>query len=100
MVSTRQPGQASPGERATGCSLRTDGSDTDSDPRETMEVLMEISTLLNTGLDRATLQILVELVEQGIHPEALARVILELRRELTAVRGKEQNSASSTSAPR
>lgn len=61
---------------------------------------MEISTLLNTGLDRATLQILVELVEQGIHPEALARVVLELRRELVAVRGKEQKGAPSASTTR
>ena len=32
----------------------------------------EISNLLNTGLDRQTLAILVNLCEAGVNPEALA----------------------------
>ncbi|KFH01088.1 c13orf37, related protein [Toxoplasma gondii MAS] len=71
---------------------RARGGNDDGDGQETMEILMEISTLLDTGLDRATLQILVELVEQGVHPEALSRVVLEMRRELQAVREKEERS--------
>jgi mitotic-spindle organizing protein 1 len=48
---------------------------------ETMEVLYEISQLLNTGLDRTTLSILTSLCECGVSPEALANAVKELRRE-------------------
>jgi mitotic-spindle organizing protein 1 len=36
------------------------------------KVLHEISTLLNTGLDRDTLSICLNLCENGVNPEALA----------------------------
>ncbi|KAI8913080.1 mitotic-spindle organizing gamma-tubulin ring associated-domain-containing protein [Powellomyces hirtus] len=49
--------------------------------RETMDILSEISTLLNTGLDRDTLALCVSLCEAGVNPEALAVVIRELRNE-------------------
>ncbi|KAG8000204.1 Mitotic-spindle organizing protein 1 [Nibea albiflora] len=48
--------------------------------RETMDVLLEISRLLNTGLDMESLSICVRLCEQGINPEALSAVIKELRK--------------------
>lgn len=50
---------------------------------------MEISRLLNTGLDAETLSICVRLCEQGINPEALSAVIRELRKasEALKVRG-------------
>ena len=35
-------------------------------------VLHELSTLLNTGVDRESLSILVQLVDSGVNPEALA----------------------------
>ena len=44
-------------------------------------VLHEISTILDTGLDRKTLSLLLELTESGVNPEALAAVVKELRRE-------------------
>lgn len=44
-------------------------------------VLHEISTILDTGLDRKTLGLLIELIESGVNPEALAAVVKELRRE-------------------
>jgi mitotic-spindle organizing protein 1 len=44
-------------------------------------VLFDISRLLQTGLDRETLSILVDLTESGVNPEALATVVKELRRE-------------------
>lgn len=40
-----------------------------------------MSTILDTGLDRKTLSLLLELVESGVNPEALAAVVKELRRE-------------------
>ncbi|MBN3308214.1 MZT1 protein, partial [Amia calva] len=43
-------------------------------------VLLEISRLLNTGLDMESLSICVRLCEQGINPEALSSVIKELRK--------------------
>ena len=52
-------------------------------------VLMEISNLLNTGLDSETLVLCVKLCEAGVNPEALASVIRELRRESAAIKVKE-----------
>ena len=45
-----------------------------------LPVLLEISRLLNTGLDMESLSICVRLCEQGINPEALSSVIKELRK--------------------
>jgi len=59
------------------------------DARETFGTLLEISRLLNTGLDSETLAICVRLCEQGANPEALATIIRELRRESNAI---QQNS--------
>ena len=49
--------------------------------RESLDTLLEISNLLNTGLDAESLQICVKLCEAGVNPEALAAVVKELRRE-------------------
>ena len=46
-----------------------------------MDLLFEISNLLNAGLDRETLDILVKLTELGVNPEALAEVVQQLRSE-------------------
>ncbi|MBZ3880561.1 Mitotic-spindle organizing protein 1 [Sciurus carolinensis] len=48
--------------------------------RETMDVLLEISRILNTGLDMETLSICLRLCEQGYNPEALSSGIKELRK--------------------
>ncbi|EEQ35689.1 conserved hypothetical protein [Microsporum canis CBS 113480] len=53
--------------------------------REVIDILHEISTLLNTHLDRTELSLCVSLIENGVNPEALAltrvqNVIKELRR--------------------
>jgi len=47
--------------------------------RETIDILYEISTLLNTHLDRQSLSYCVSLIENGVNPEALANVVRELR---------------------
>ncbi|KAM7069309.1 mitotic-spindle organizing protein 1-like [Molossus nigricans] len=57
--------------------------------RETMDVLLEISRILNTGLDMETLPICVRLCEQGINPEALLSVIKELRKATEALKAVE-----------
>lgn len=50
-----------------------------------MSALVEISKLLNTGLDPESLAICVKLCEAGVNPEALASVVQELRREAAAL---------------
>lgn len=54
--------------------------------KEAIEILYEISQILNTGLDRTSLSILVSLCENGVNPEALAAVVKELRREASALK--------------
>ena len=57
-----------------------------SSARETMDTLLEISKLLNTGLDAEQLATCVRLCENGVNPQALALVIQELRRETANIR--------------
>ncbi|THC89777.1 hypothetical protein EYZ11_010771 [Aspergillus tanneri] len=52
--------------------------------REVVDILHEISTLLNTHLDRTELSLCVSLIENGVNPDALAAVIKDLRRETAA----------------
>lgn len=59
--------------------------------RETLDTLMEISNLLNTGLDSESLAICVKLCEAGVNPEALAAVVKELRRESAALQTTSEN---------
>ncbi|KAK9981067.1 hypothetical protein ABG768_000635 [Culter alburnus] len=61
--------------------------------RETMDVLLEISRLLNTGLDMESLSICVRLCEQGINPEALSSVIKELRRASDSIKASENSTS-------
>ncbi|XP_036420767.1 mitotic-spindle organizing protein 1 [Colossoma macropomum] len=61
--------------------------------RETMDVLLEISRLLNTGLDMESLSICVRLCEQGINPEALSSVIKELRRASDSLKVAENSTS-------
>ncbi|KAG7512317.1 mitotic-spindle organizing protein 1 [Solea senegalensis] len=60
--------------------------------RETMDVLLEISRLLNTGLDMESLSICVRLCEQGINPEALSSVIKELRKASESLKASENST--------
>ncbi|KAJ3412939.1 hypothetical protein HDV05_008727 [Chytridiales sp. JEL 0842] len=53
--------------------------------REAVDILHEISLLMNTGLDKESLSICISLCEQGVNPEALAAVIKELKREARAI---------------
>lgn len=53
--------------------------------QQTLDILFEMSQLLNTQLDKETLATCVGMVESGANPEALAAVIQELRRESAAL---------------
>ncbi len=48
-------------------------------------VAFEISKLLDCGLDKESLAILVSLCEYGVNPDALATVVQELRRDATTL---------------
>ncbi|EEA27701.1 hypothetical protein TMatcc_004004 [Talaromyces marneffei ATCC 18224] len=52
--------------------------------REVIDILYEISTLLNTHLDRTELSLCVSLIENGVNPDALSTVIKDLRKEAPA----------------
>lgn len=49
--------------------------------RDSLDLAFHMSNILETGLDRHTLSILIALCEMGINPESLAAVVKELRRE-------------------
>lgn len=49
--------------------------------RESLELAFQMSNILETGLDRNTLSVLVALSDAGINPESLAAVVKEFQRE-------------------
>jgi mitotic-spindle organizing protein 1 len=50
--------------------------------RESLDLAFHMSNVLDTGLDRHTLSVLIALCDLGLNPKALAAVVKELRREL------------------
>mmetsp|Transcript_109032 Transcript_109032/g.170467 ORF Transcript_109032/g.170467 Transcript_109032/m.170467 type:complete len:97 (-) Transcript_109032:5-295(-) len=68
----------------------------DAERSEALDILLEISTLLNTGLDKETLSALVGLCELGVNPEALAEAVKDLQKEARRLR---ELDASSPGAP-
>ncbi|XP_063216663.1 mitotic-spindle organizing protein 1-like [Bacillus rossius redtenbacheri] len=53
--------------------------------KEAFQKLTEISALLNTGLSPEVLAHCVRLCEAGVNPEVLAQILLEIRKELSAI---------------
>ncbi|KAJ8095218.1 hypothetical protein PM082_010440 [Marasmius tenuissimus] len=66
-------------------------SDRIASAQQTLDILHEMSQLLNTQLDKETLTTCVRLIESGVNPEALAAVIEELKRENTVRGGGSRN---------
>lgn len=54
-------------------------SDASRTARESLDLAFHMSNILDTGLDRHTLSILIALCEIGFNPEALAAVVKEFR---------------------
>ncbi|KAI8137726.1 mitotic-spindle organizing gamma-tubulin ring associated-domain-containing protein [Fennellomyces sp. T-0311] len=52
--------------------------------RPSTAILLDMATMLDTGLDRDTLALCVSMCERGVNPEALAEVIKELRKQKEA----------------
>lgn len=55
------------------------------DAKEALDIIFEISELLNCDLDKGTLSILVSLCENGVNPVALATIVKELKNEAQQV---------------
>jgi len=68
--------------------------------RDTFSTLEELSRLLNTGLDKDSLALCVRLCEQGAHPEALATIIRELRRESQAIKTAAASTTGASTSQR
>jgi mitotic-spindle organizing protein 1 len=60
---------------------------------QAIEILHQIASILDTGLDKETLRILVGLCEAGVNPDALAAVVKELRRAAAALAVAEAGQA-------
>ncbi|KIM83143.1 hypothetical protein PILCRDRAFT_69931 [Piloderma croceum F 1598] len=67
-------------------------SDRINSAQQTLDILFDISQLLNTKLDKETLATCVGLIESGVNPEALAAVIQELRRESVTLNVQAANA--------
>ncbi|KAJ7583218.1 mitotic-spindle organizing gamma-tubulin ring associated-domain-containing protein [Mycena floridula] len=70
----------------------TQEADRLSSAQQTLDILYEMSQLLNTQLDKETLTTCVRMIESGVNPEALAAVIQELRRENIAINAATHNA--------
>lgn len=71
--------------RTRGLRTQLTGSRRPSPPR----AVYEIAQILDVGLDKRTLSILIALCEHGVNPEALAAAVKELQREAQAIKGRE-----------
>lgn len=49
--------------------------------RDSLDFVFHMSNILETGLDRHTISVLIALCEMGLNPESLVAVVKELRRE-------------------
>ncbi|KAK6916094.1 Mitotic-spindle organizing protein 1 [Dillenia turbinata] len=49
--------------------------------RESLDLVFHMSNILDTGMDRHTLSVLIALCDLSLNPEALAAIVKELKRE-------------------
>ncbi|KAI1425551.1 mitotic-spindle organizing protein associated with a ring of gamma-tubulin 1 [Xylaria sp. FL1777] len=71
-----------------------DDSEKQDAARQAVDILHEISTILNCHLDRRTLSVCISIVENGVNPEALANVVQYLRKEAQKVNFAKQAAAA------
>ncbi|KAL2946137.1 hypothetical protein AAZX31_U002300 [Glycine max] len=64
--------------------------------RESLDLAFHMSNILDTGLDRHTLSVLIALCDLGVNPEALAVVVKELRKGKPSLLSSSLASASSS----
>ncbi|KAF6155285.1 hypothetical protein GIB67_019811 [Kingdonia uniflora] len=53
--------------------------------KESLDLAFHMSNILDTGLDRHTLSVLIALCDQGVNPEVLVGLVKELPKELPAL---------------
>ncbi|KAM0865820.1 hypothetical protein ACQ4PT_043001 [Festuca glaucescens] len=63
--------------------------------KESLELAFQMSQILDTGLDRHTLSLLMALCDRGANPEALAALV----RELSSAAPPTATTASNGAAP-
>ncbi|XP_020578750.1 mitotic-spindle organizing protein 1-like [Phalaenopsis equestris] len=63
-------------------------------PNDTLDLAFQISNVLDCGLDRHTLSLIIALLDRGINPEPLSALI----RELSSSASQSQTSNSSSAA--
>ncbi|KAH7106026.1 mitotic-spindle organizing gamma-tubulin ring associated-domain-containing protein [Auriculariales sp. MPI-PUGE-AT-0066] len=71
-----------------------------SSAQQTIDILYEMSVLLNTKLDKDSLVTCIQMIENGANPEALAEVVRELRRENAALQAEEREHGRPGSSAR
>lgn len=71
-----------------------DDSEKQDAARQAVDILHEISTILNCHLDRRTLSVCISMVENGVNPEALANVVQYLRKEAQKANFAQQAAAA------
>ncbi|KAH0686566.1 hypothetical protein KY290_018171 [Solanum tuberosum] len=67
--------------------------------RDSLELVFHMSNILDTGLDRHSLSVLISLCDLGLNPEALAAVIKELRQENPSSASASHQRTMSPSVP-
>lgn len=58
-----------------------------------MDILLEISKILDANLDAETLSVCIQLCELGINPEALATVIKEIQTQASQLHTQNNQEA-------
>ncbi|KAD6453840.1 hypothetical protein E3N88_08546 [Mikania micrantha] len=59
--------------------------------KESLELVFQMSNILDTGLDRHTLSVLIALCDLGLNPEALAAVVKEFRKDPSSTSRPSRN---------
>ena len=59
---------------------------------DAFNALFQISECLETGLDKETLRVLVQLTELGVNPEALATVVKDVKKEAKTAERQTQRT--------
>lgn len=63
--------------------------------QESLDLAIQMSNILEIGLDRRTLSILVALCERGLNLEVLAAIVEELRRDVSPSENQHLDKAFS-----
>lgn len=78
-MSGKYPGDG-PGKNKGGNYLRLQQS------RSIRNTVHKISEILNTGLSAQSVDLCMQLLEAGLHPQALAEMVIQVKRELAEFR--------------